>query len=722
MNNSSKDTLSTQTYLLKFGISLIFLLIINSNLKAQLFQQVSNKITIENILYNRNPKLEIRSSKQLYKGIKYYEITAFKKAKEQFTHSLTFTYPVNFPAYNNQGATVASLRNYPLAEMYLTKASFIISNNDTINYNLALVYKNLHRNQLAITYLNKISNQKFIKTPNYFFNKAFNYSELLQHYQAIESYTSLLSIDPGNIIGLNNRATENLILGNYEISLNDYNRSIKNAHGLLKANCNFGMAINYYNQKKFKFSKDNFQKANASNKKNIDGLIGLSFAQIELGKYNDAENNLKLALYKNWNPELIYVGLGYDYYMLKRFGMSYYYFEKALDINPNCIMALLGKGYWFCNQKMFISSRNCFEKVLRIDPENEAAHIGNAISFFEENQFEQARNEFELVEVFDTSSVTNYYTYYVKGLTYYFLNDFIKADYNFKKCVNLSDGSEASLIVKGSINYYEKNYHEAIRAFTKALIINPKNDETYVNRGNALIELRSFNKAISDFKKAFEINPDNIDALNGLGLTYTFKGKNTDNVYPSYQKAIIYFDSAIAKKTDFGFLFNNRGLVYSYIAKHFLETNQIDSSNYYYNLSKKDYESALEYDYLPSEINIANILLEKENYDTALVKFQVSNFKFASLNNIGVIYARQDEISKADEYFNLAIDSTEDNYFAKQNLANLFRTKKKFTVVYYYQHLVKNSPSNHPLDLGKLYLTPEIIDCNNYLLIKKSVF
>jgi len=672
------------------------------------------------------PNLQKQSTTYLYKGIQFFESGSINKAQQDFIKSLTYTWQFNFPAYNNYAVTSAIEGHFNQSLNLFAKSNQ--RNIDTINYNIALVNINTEHFDLAKNYFEKISNLGLSQSMCCLYNEGFTCSKLNLHYDAIRLYSDVLDMDSLNSVALFNRATEYLAVNCPKEALKDYLTGAQYSKGNLLADNYLGAGIIYYKLKKFDLAYNDLSKSYNINSEDSRCLESLCFALIEEGKCNEAKERLKFIQLHSGDHKLIYTGLGYVYYKEEQWDSSQCYFDKALSIDKNYIMAIIGKGNLLCSLKKFYEAHNCFNKVLSIDNNNIPAHIGNAMVYFMEKNYYQTKIEFGLCDEIDSTYTYNYYTYYLRGMTCYYLNDFDNANRNFKMCELHSDGSEVFWIIKGTIEYQLCNYKSARESFSKAIQINPENDETHVDRGNVLIEQHRFVRAKRDYKTAIRINKNNANAFNGLSLSIVLKYANPNAAMPRknfFPNAIRYMDSALNKSHNAVYLYNNRGLSESYCAKYFQERNKIDTANYYYNLAAKDYEIALLNGFTPSELNLINLKLEDGKYDSAIIDYSKCTFKQVALNNTGVAYAREQEYSKAYDFFTNAIklDNKSISIYAEYNRQNLYSQNHKLQAIYFYRHLISNIPASHPIDLG---LLPIVLgfqrQVNDYLIMKQSIF
>jgi tetratricopeptide (TPR) repeat protein len=99
-------------------------------------------------------------------------------------------------------------------------------------------------------------------------------------------------------------------------------------------------------------------------------------------------------------------------------------------------------------------------------------------------------------------------------------------------------------------------YQEAASFLKKAIEIDPKNPTPYILLGNSYYGLGEFNKAIAQYMKARELGPApvKVEMCNNVANCHVALG-DTD-------KAIEWFNKAVAEKPDLPYLYYNLGLIY----------------------------------------------------------------------------------------------------------------------------------------------------------------
>ena len=109
------------------------------------------------------------------------------------------------------------------------------------------------------------------------------------------------------------------------------------------------------------------------------------------------------------------------------------------------------------------------------------------------------------------------------------------------------------------LNIPEPNNKEARTYFEKVLRINTDSLSALYGIGLTYYNEEDYETSKAYYDKALNINSKNADVLNGLGLVYMNKPQ------PDYDKAIEYFNKALAADSDHPFAAENKQLALNYL-------------------------------------------------------------------------------------------------------------------------------------------------------------
>lgn len=117
-------------------------------------------------------------------------------------------------------------------------------------------------------------------------------------------------------------------------------------------------------------------------------------------------------------------------------------------------------------------------------------------------------------------------------------NDLDVAEHLYLKILNKYPKESKTLFLIGTLYIQKKIYTQAIKFLLDALNVDSKNDHILMNLGVAYKENQNFKESEKSFTRSLNLNPHNTDTLNNLGSLYLNQKE--------YELAIKYFNQAMA--------------------------------------------------------------------------------------------------------------------------------------------------------------------------------
>ena len=114
--------------------------------------------------------------------------------------------------------------------------------------------------------------------------------------------------------------------------------------------------------------------------------------------------------------------------------------------------------------------------------------------------------------------------HYVLGLVKMWDFDWVGADIEYQKVLDLEPGNADALRSKGFLYRCLGRFDEAMQLTKKSLTFDPIKPSTYFNLGQLLYHTNNFGDAIVNFKKVLELNPEFPRAHVFLGKIYLLQG------------------------------------------------------------------------------------------------------------------------------------------------------------------------------------------------------
>jgi Flp pilus assembly protein TadD len=115
-----------------------------------------------------------------------------------------------------------------------------------------------------------------------------------------------------------------------------------------------------------------------------------------------------------------------------------------------------------------------------------------------------------------------------KGLAYYRLGNYPKAEEAYLKAAEYNPSNATALSNLGSLYFQQQRYTEAKTTFEKALQSNPRHVDALSNYAATLGTLGDYAQAIVYFKRAIEVNPGEANYYQMVGVTYQNMGKQQE--------------------------------------------------------------------------------------------------------------------------------------------------------------------------------------------------
>jgi Tfp pilus assembly protein PilF len=193
-------------------------------------------------------------------------------------------------------------------------------------------------------------------------------------------------------------------------------------------------------------------------------------ALLENGRFEKAENQLKIALkISPKNPDIL-SDLGYLYIYLNRVLKAETYLKAALEVNPFNLEALINMGTLEKNKKQLGPAQIYFRRALQIN-----------------------KSRFDV--------------YNHLGEIFIELRKYKDAEFNFKKAIALNSVAPDIHLNLGKLYLNSKKYKDAERETLIALKEDPAYLEARINLGDIYLKMKFIDRAKKEYQKALKIDP-----------------------------------------------------------------------------------------------------------------------------------------------------------------------------------------------------------------------
>ncbi|GAB3898673.1 hypothetical protein GCM10028803_18580 [Larkinella knui] len=342
-------------------------------------------------------------------------------------------------------------------------------------------------------------------------------------------------------------------------------------------------------------------------------------------------------------------GLANALYGQKEFTKAVAEYRRAVQFRPQWIQARTGLGNALCSIRDYRSARIEFETALALDPDNQHIHLGLGVVSHRQGLHEEAMEHFaQAPDLFNEKEKDLADCFLSRGLTHLELNQLDTALVNLNTAMRLNKDHPAAYAGASEVYRKKDSYRYTLVYLEKAIRLSPQNDRMLTNKGNMYLKSGNMEEAYDNFSWALHHNRLNLNALNGLSISLLEKDR--------IEQAESVLDSVINRGHHKAFLYNNRGIVRSYLAlKHEKQKDFHNAKQYYYR-SVRDYERSRDLDSTHKTYfnNLGNVYKNTEEFDKAITSY-LGHLDKSAINNLGVLYARNGKGEFGRHYLDIAM-------------------------------------------------------------------
>ena len=325
-------------------------------------------------------------------------------------------------------------------------------------------------------------------------------------------------------------------------------------------------------------------KANPSEKTQVDGLVQLGFSLVQAGNFIEAKSIYEQVLrikpnhfdalqllgaisiqLKDFSQGVKYLSRAVKLFSnhpdshsnlsnalkeLKRFDEALSSANKAIKLRPNFAEAYVNRGNALMELKQFDKALASYDEAISLKPDYANAHNnrGNLLRFL--NRLDEALVSYNRAISLEPNFSDAYNNI---GNTLCVLKRFDEALVSFDKAASLNPSNADAHNGRGTTLMMLKRIEQALEAYDLAIRIKPDFGGAYCNLGNALFALRRYELAIHAHEVCLMIEPNNADAFNSLGNSLRGLGRN--------EEALASYDKALVNKPNFVEAISNRAVI-----------------------------------------------------------------------------------------------------------------------------------------------------------------
>lgn len=565
---------------------------------------------------------------------------------------------------NNHAVLLARKGNFKAALPMLRRLG---TANDTVRYNLALVELGLHHFETAA---------QLLRTTPGFPAAGFNLGVAQCQAGAYESGLMDLSVSAGPREAADklayNKGLVNLRLNALDgrNNVGTANQHFKEAIRLNPTELRYRMARGdaLMAQKQYEEALKFFKQAlDETSHPALRARLGQ--AALATGQYEDALAHFEdylATLDRSQHLEAL-LGTAHAAYRLERYPKALLFYRKAVQVHAGSVKAHVGLGNTLCSQHNYRDAARAYDMALRLDSVNQQAHLGRAIVSFRLGDFKRSVRHFQRTgDALDPTNRDHFDFFVSRGFAILRAGGRgQEAEPYFLTALKLNSKSPVAFAGLSESHIKAQSFRTALDYAEQALRREESNDHLLTNRANLLLKFDYFDQAHQTFARAVSSNPRNVNALNGLGVTLL----EMDQM----DQALHLYDSLIAR-TPKAFLFNNRGIVKSYLGLRSEKAKELRRAQNFYHVSLRDFQQAQELDSARRfySNNAGNVYKNIADFDNAVRSYEAYLSKTA-INNMGVLFANASKERTSQHYLNVAVKIDSSNFIFLYNRSKLYR-------------------------------------------------
>jgi tetratricopeptide (TPR) repeat protein len=208
--------------------------------------------------------------------------------------------------------------------------------------------------------------------------------------------------------------------------------------------------------------------------------------------------------------------------------------STAIELNPKEVGPYHNRGLVYTKLRQYPEAIQDYSKAIELDPKFEAAYIQRGSAFFNMGQDDQAIDDFNRVIALNPKPAA---AYNARGIINSNRRNFDEAIRDYSRAIEVAPGFEAAYTNRGLANYYLGRYDQALQDFDRVIGMDNNTSRVYVYRGLANYNLGKYDQAVEDYNTAIKLDPKQAEAYYNLARIYSLKN--------NHEKALHDLDAAI---------------------------------------------------------------------------------------------------------------------------------------------------------------------------------
>lgn len=310
---------------------------------------------------------------------------------------------------------------------------------------------------------------------------------------------------------------------------------------------------------------------------NVQALHLLAIAHFETKKFKLSREYFEKAIRINPNHPNIHSNYGNLLQALKQYQAAIISYDQALQITQNTT-TIMHKGFALQALQQHEAALTCFNQYINFTPNDVQLRFVRANLLHELKQFDQA--------LIDYDFILQIYPHVVeilsnKANTLVQLKRYKEALDAFNSALYIQPNNAVILFNRGNLYQTTKDYQQALQNYDAAIALMPNYAQAFTNRGIVLRYLKQLSHALTSYDQALSITPD-------CAVTFFNRAGVLQDLY-QHDQAIDSYSQAIAINPTYTEAIANRASTYRILKQHQAAFNDYDRA----------FQLNQEFDFLP---------------------------------------------------------------------------------------------------------------------------
>ncbi|KAG8844122.1 anaphase-promoting complex subunit cdc27 [Tulasnella sp. 330] len=255
----------------------------------------------------------------------------------------------------------------------------------------------------------------------------------------------------------------------------------------------------------------------------VSSIVGR--ARFEMSDYIQASRAFEQARaldpYRMWDMDIYSTVL---WHLQKDVPLSFLA-QELVTINDQSPQSWIATGNCFSLQKDHGQALTCFKRATNLDPR---CAYGYALSGHEALALDDHESAVGFFRTALKTDGRHYPAWYGLGTVYLKQNKLRKAEYHFRKAIEISPSNAVLVSCEGTVLEKRGHFAEALERFDRSLALSPNSALVKFKRVKVLIALKRYGNALTDLTELRDLAPDEANVPFVLGKLFRVMGRKVD--------------------------------------------------------------------------------------------------------------------------------------------------------------------------------------------------